>query len=147
MRILIGADHRGVRHKAMIKEMLCERGHEVEDVGPDSEQSVDYPDYGLQVARGVAEGRADRGVLICGSGIGMSIVANRVRGVRATLCLNEQMARMARTHNNSNVLCLSQDLVDEDTTRRIVDLWLTTEFEGGRHSRRLDKIDEACASD
>jgi ribose 5-phosphate isomerase B len=141
MKIAIGSDHRGVRYKRMIKALLEGHGHQVEDCGSDSEESCDYPDYARSVARGVAQGDYERGILICGSGIGMSIAANRFRGVRATLCLSAGMAETARTHNDSNVLCLAQDLTDETRTRRIVETWLEARFEGGRHSRRLSKID------
>jgi len=142
MKIAIGSDHRGVRYKALVRQMLEAAGHEVQDVGTNSEQSADYPDYAQPVARAVAAGQADRGVLICASGIGMSIAANRFRGVRATLCLNERMARTARAHNDSNVLCLGQDFVDEEALGKIVQTWLTTPFEGGRHQRRVCKIDD-----
>ena len=143
MKVAIGADHRGVRYKAIIKEQLEQLGHSVQDFGTNGEDSVDYPDHAIPVARSVASAENDVGILICSSGIGMSIAANRIKGVRAALCMNEAMARVARMHNNSNVLCLGQDLLDEQTCRRIVEEWLRTEFEGGRHSRRLAKIDAA----
>jgi ribose 5-phosphate isomerase B len=143
MKVAIGADHRGVRYKAIIKEQLEHLGHSVQDFGTNSEDSADYPDQAIPVARSVASDENDAGILICSSGIGMSIAANRIKGVRAALCLNEAMARAARSHNNSNVLCIGQDLVDEQTCRRIVEEWLRTKFEGGRHSRRLAKIDAA----
>jgi ribose 5-phosphate isomerase B len=142
MKIVIGSDHRGVRYKALVRQMLEAGGHEVQDVGANSDQSADYPDFAQPVARAVADGEADRGVLICSSGIGMSIAANRFRGVRATLCLNERMARTARAHNDSNVLCLGQDFVDEETLRKVVQTWLATPFEAGRHERRICKIDD-----
>ena len=142
MKIAVGSDHRGVRYRKMIKELLRERGHEVIDLGAHTTDSSDYPDYARPVARSVARGEADRGVLVCGSGIGMSIAANRFQGVRAALCLTPEMADTARTHNDSNVLCLGQDLMGESTARRTVEKWLSSEFEGGRHSRRLGKIDE-----
>lgn len=141
MKIAIGSDHRGVRYKDMIRTLLEGHGHQVEDFGVHGEGPCDYPDYARRVAQAVAQGQFDRGILICGSGIGMSIAANRFRGVRATLCLSAGMAETARTHNDSNVLCLAQDLADETHTRRIVETWLTAPFEGGRHSRRLRKID------
>ncbi|MBS3763913.1 MAG: ribose 5-phosphate isomerase B [Planctomycetes bacterium] len=144
MKIAIGADHRGVKYKNMVKKILQQQGHHVNDFGTDSEVSTDYPDHAYPVACAVAEGEVDRGVLICASGIGMSIAANRFKGVRGTLCLSEKMAETARTHNNSNLLCLAQDLIDERTVRKIVDTWLTTDFEGGRHERRLNKVDELC---
>ena len=145
MKIAIGSDHRGVQYKRMIKKLLEERGHEVRDFGAHDGRSCDYPDHALPVARAVSEGRLERGILICGSGIGMSIAANRFAGVRATLCLTSGMADTARTHNNSNVLCLAGDLTDEATIRRIVSTWLSTPFEGGRHLRRLKKIE--CSAD
>lgn len=141
MKLAIGADHRGLRYKEMIVGQLERLGHSVQDFGTDGEQSVDYPDYAIPVARSVARGEHDAGVLICATGLGMSMAANRVKGVRAALCLNEKMAEMSRSHNNANVLCLGQDMVDEETARRIVARWLSTEFEGGRHARRMAKID------
>jgi ribose 5-phosphate isomerase B len=141
MKLAIGSDHRGFRYKVLIKEMLQEVGHTAQDFGAESETPTDYPDVALPVAQSVARGENERGVLICGTGIGMSMAANRVKGIRATLCLNEKMALLARTHNDSNVLCLGQDLMDETTMRRIVAIWLTTKFEGGRHSRRISKLD------
>ena len=142
MKVAIGADHRGVRLKNRLKKILEERGHAVRDFGAHAEESSDYPDYALPLSEAVAAGRFDRGILVCGSGIGMSIAANRVPGVRGTLCMNEGMARTARSHNNSNVLCLAADLLDETTARRILQVWLETDFEGGRHARRLRKIDQ-----
>jgi ribose 5-phosphate isomerase B len=142
MRIAIGADHRGVRYKTIVLDVVEKLGHSVQDFGPDSEESVDYPDYALPLARSVACGENDAGILICASGIGMSIAANRVRGVRAALCVNEMMAESSRRHNNANVLCIGQSFLDEQTCCRIVEKWLTTDFEGGRHARRLAKIDE-----
>ena len=141
MKLAIGSDHRGVRYKALITQLLEAAGHTVQDFGTSGEDSVDYPDYALPVARSVASGESDRGVLICGTGLGVRMAANRVKGVRAALCLNESMAETSRSHNDSNVLCLGQDMIDEPTMRRIVDKWLTTEFQGGRHERRLRKMD------
>lgn len=141
MKIYIGADHRGLEYKNLLKKWLDEKGHETVDVGTDREESCDYPDYAFPVARAVADGDGDRGILICGSGIGMSIAANRVPGIRGTLCLTEGMARSARSHNNSNVLCVAQDLTDEETLRKILDIWLNTPFDGGRHKRRVSKLD------
>ena len=141
MKVAVGADHRGVRLKRLIKRMLQQRGHAVRDFGAQDETPVDYPDYALPLARSVSRGENDRGILVCSTGIGMSIAANRVSGVRATLCLNVEMAQGARSHNNSNVLCLGQDLVDEKTCGRIVETWLTTDFDGARHERRVRKID------
>jgi ribose 5-phosphate isomerase B len=142
MRIAIGSDHRGTRYKKLIKERLTRLGHCVSDLGAHNEESTDYPDYAQAVARAVADGQCDRGVLICSSGIGMSIAANRFKGVRAALCLNAEMARISRFHNNSNVLCLGQDAAGEAEVNKIVDVWLSTGFEGGRHQRRIDKMDK-----
>ena len=144
MRVAIGADHRGFAYKTMIRRQLEELGHCVQDFGTDGEDSVDYPDQAIPVARSVSRGENDVGILICASGIGMSMAAGKVKGVRAALCLNEQMAVMSRSHNNANILCLGQDFVDEQTARRVVETWLSTEFQGGRHDRRLAKVD-ACA--
>ncbi len=141
MKLAVGSDHRGVCYKALVKKLLQERGHAVQDFGTDGGDSVDYPDYALPVARSVARGENERGILICATGIGMSMAANRIKGVRAALCLTERMAEVARSHNNSNVLCIGQDLTDERTVHRIVEKWLATEFEGGRHARRLAKLD------
>jgi RpiB/LacA/LacB family sugar-phosphate isomerase len=141
MRIAVGSDHRGFRYKTLIKQMLEEAGHSVKDFGAHSEAPQDYPDIALAVAKSVSCGESERGVLICSSGVGMSMAANRVKGVRAALCMNEKMAQLSRMHNDSNVLCLGQDLIDEGTMRRIVQAWLTTGFEGGRHSRRIAKLD------
>ena len=140
MRIAIGSDHRGYAAKQRIKALLLEMGAKLIDHGTESGEACDYPDIGLVVAHDVAEGRADRGILFCGSGIGMSITANKVRGIRAALCHDELTAQMARRHNDSNVLCLPADLVGDALMQSIVRVWLQTEFEGGRHQRRVNKI-------
>jgi ribose 5-phosphate isomerase B len=140
MRIAIGSDHRGYDVKRRIRSLLEQMGHEVLDFGPDSSESVDYPDFAFQVAQAVAEGRVERGVLVCGTGIGMCIAANKVKGVRAAPCHDSITVEMSRRHNNANVLCLSADLLGEELIGRIVRLWLETEFEGGRHARRVEKI-------
>jgi len=142
MRIAIGADHRGFKLKEEIKLFLLKMGHEVDDRGTDSEESVDYPDFGFPVAQAVANREAERGVLICATGMGMSIVANKVNGVRATLCTSERMAELSRAHNNSNLLALGAANLPFDLSLRIVKIWLRTRFEGGRHQRRLGKIEE-----
>jgi len=142
LKIAIGSDHRGFQAKEKIKLMLTSQGHEVIDFGTDSPSSYDYPDAAYPTCRAVTEGKSDVGILLCGSGIGMSITANKVRGVRAALCHDELTAEMARRHNNSNVLCLPADLIGEELTRRIVDIWLRTGFEGGRHERRVRKISD-----
>jgi ribose 5-phosphate isomerase B len=141
MKISIGSDHRGFEAKERIKAIVGELGMEVVDHGTDSRSSCDYPDRGFAVAGDVANGRADFGILFCGSGIGMSIVANKVAGVRAALCHDELTAQLARRHNNANVLCLPADLVGDALMQSMVRTWLRTEFEGGRHKRRVDKIE------
>jgi ribose 5-phosphate isomerase B len=141
VRIALGADHRGFRLKERLKARLVARGHRVTDMGTDGQDSVDYPDYAARVANAVADRKAQRGILICGTGIGMSMAANRVRGVRAALCHDVRLARMSRLHNNANVLCLGGDVLAVDRANRIVDAWLRTEFEGGRHLRRVRKLD------
>jgi ribose 5-phosphate isomerase B len=140
MKIAIGSDHRGFAHKALISESLRSRGIAVEDFGCASEDAADYPDAALHVAEAVATGQADAGVLICGSGIGMSIAANKVKGIRASLCFTEAQARTTREHNDSNVLCLSGDGVDPARALALTDAWLAASFAGGRHARRVDKI-------
>jgi ribose 5-phosphate isomerase B len=140
MRIAVGSDHRGLTVKQRIVPLLAQMGHEVADVGPANAGSVDYPDFAFEVARAVGEGRADRGVLICGTGIGMCIAANKVRGVRAAPCHDSITAELSRRHNDSNVLCLSADLLGEELIERMIRIWLDTPFEAGRHARRVDKI-------
>ncbi|MGC9455455.1 MAG: ribose 5-phosphate isomerase B [Phycisphaerae bacterium] len=141
MRIALAADHRGHTVKERIAILLGELGHEVLDMGTNSSRSCDYPDLAWPAAKAVSEGRADRAVLACGSGIGMDICANKVRGVRAALCHDELTAQLSRRHNNANALCLAADVLGEELIRRIVISWLETEFEGGgRHERRVEKM-------
>src|SRR5579872_6993372 len=141
MKIAIGSDHRGLEVKRRIVVLLPQLGHEVLDVGPQERgESVDYPDFAFQVATAVGEGRADRGILICGTSIGMCIAANKVRHVRAAPCHDSITAEMSRRHNDANVLCLSADLLGEELIDRMVRIWLETEFESGRHARRVEKI-------
>lgn len=140
MRIAIGCDHRGFDVKRRIKSLLDGMHHEVMDVGTHTSESVDYPDLAFEVAKLVGSGQADRGILICGTGIGMAIAANKVRGVRAATCHDSITAEMSRRHNDSNVLCLSADLSGEQLIDRMVRLWLDTAFEAGRHARRVEKI-------
>lgn len=140
MKIAIGSDHRGFDVKRRIVSLLQRLGHEVVDLGPESNESVDYPDYALLVAQAVNEHRVDRGILICGTGIGMCITANKVPLVRAAPCHDSITAEMSRRHNDANVLCLSADLLGGELLDRMVRIWVETEFEGGRHARRVDKI-------
>ena len=143
MKVSIGCDHRGYEAKELIKSVLSRAGHEVRDVGAFESKSCDYPDFAIPVALAVARGQADRGILICGSGVGMSITANKVHGVRAALCHDELTAQMSRKHNNANILCLPAMLVNGPLISRIVEIWLATEFEGGRHERRVEKMMQA----
>ena len=140
MNVALASDHRGYAAKEKLKSHLQGGGHNVIDHGCTSAASCDYPDLGLAGAKTVARGEADRGIFFCGTGIGMSMAANKVRGVRAALCHDELTAEMSRRHNNANILCLPADLIGEELIRRVVDVWLRTEYEGGRHERRLQKI-------
>lgn len=140
MRIAIGSDHRGVHVKAKLVQLLTQLGHEVQDEGAHDEQGIDYPDIASLVGRKVSSGQVERGILICGTGIGMAIAANKFANVRAATCYDEVTAEMCRRHNDVNVLCLSGDMLGERRIDRMVDIWLKTEFEGGRHARRLEKI-------
>jgi len=140
MRISIGSDHRGFNVKVKLVNLLTQLGHEVLDEGTVSTESVDYPDIASLVAGKVSRGLVDRGILVCGTGIGMSIAANKFAGVRAAACHDEITADICRRHNDVNVLCLSGDLLGERPIDNLVRIWLQTEFEGGRHARRLQKI-------
>ena len=140
MRVAIAADHGGFEQKELLKAYISELGHEVEDFGTTSEESVDYPDYALPVAQAVSTGKADRGVLVCGTGIGMALTADKVAGVRASSITSPQFAGLFRQHNNGNVVCLSGRFVDLDVNKEIVKVFLETEFEGGRHAQRVAKI-------
>lgn len=140
MKIAVGSDHRGYAMKARLRQMLTERGHDVTDMGTDTPQRTDYTDYAEAVARAVSLGETDRGILICGTGIGMAITANKFPGVRAATANDEVTATICRQHNDVNVLCLSGNLLDDQPIDSIVDTWLETEFEGGRHANRVDKI-------
>ena len=142
MRIAVGSDHRGCAIRAKLIELLRQSGHEVEDHGSNSSEPCDYPDIAALVARRVSRGEVDRGVLICGTGLGTCIAANKFPGVRAAPCHDDLTAEMSRRHNDLNVLCLSADLLGERLIDRMVELWLNTPFEGGRHSRRVEKITE-----
>ena len=142
MRIAIGCDHRGLNLKRVIAGLLSEEGHSYEDFGCYDTASVDYPDIGGRVAQAVAEGRFDHGILVCSTGIGMSMVANKVPGVRAALCHDIFSARRSREHNDANVLCLGEWVVGEGLAREIVSAYLGAQFQGGRHAQRLEKVRE-----
>ena len=142
MKIAVASDHRGFTVKGMVLALLSELGHDGLDHGPNSNESVDYPDFAAEVAGAVAEGTAERGILICGTGMGMCIVANKFAGVRAANCHDDLTAEMSRRHNDSNVLCLSADLLGDRLVNHMIEIWLEAEFEGGRHARRVDKIAE-----
>lgn len=141
MRISIGNDHRGVQIKSRLIACLESGGHEVIDFGTDGDASVDYPDFAALVCESIRSNESERGILICGTGIGMAIAANKYSGVRAANCYDEVMAEICRRHNNVNVLCLPGDLIGDRPVDDLVRIWLETEFEGGRHQRRLDRIE------
>lgn len=142
MRIAVASDHRGYAVKGRIIELVRSLGHEGLDYGPDSAENVDYPDFAAKVAIAVSTHEVERGILICGTGVGMCIVANKFPGVRAAPCHDDLTAEMSRLHNDANVLCLSADLLGDRLVNRMVEIWLGTNFEGGRHARRLAKIAE-----
>ena len=140
MRIALGADHAGVNLKQEIRRLLDARGVAYTDFGTNATESVDYPDFAATVAKEVAQGRFDYGILLCGSGVGMAIAANKVPGIRAAAVTDEPSARLSREHNNANILALGERLTSADEARRIVNTFLDTPFAGGRHQRRIDKI-------
>ena len=142
MRIAIGSDHAGFNYKTMLAEFLAAEGHYVEDFGTHSTESVDYPIYIRPVAEAVARGEFERGIVLGGSGNGEAIVANRVRGIRCAVCWSVESARLARAHNDANVISLGERLVSRDDALAIVRTWLATSFEGGRHARRIAMIDQ-----
>ena len=142
MRIAIGSDHRGYLVRAKVLELLSKLGHEVVDMGSHTPDPVDYPDIALSVARKVADDEVDRGILVCGTGLGMCIAANKIPGIRAAPVHDDLTAEMSRRHNDLNVLCLSADMLGERLIDRVVEIWLNTPFEGGRHARRVRKIAE-----
>jgi len=139
-KVLIASDHAGFDGKEAIKRTLDNMGVEYEDLGTNSPDSVDYPDYAERVAKGVAKGVAERGILVCGSGIGMEIAANKIPGVRAALAWNEETAELARRHNDANVVAVGDRTTPREAIDRIIRAFLTTDFEGGRHQRRIEKI-------
>lgn len=143
MKIMVGADHGGFELKQIVADHLRDGGHEVRDIGTNGPQSVDYPDYAFEVAKAVREEQVERGILICGSGIGMCITANRFSGIRAALVSEPYAAKMSRRHNNSNVLCLGGRFLGRDLALEIVDTWIAELFEGERHQRRIDLIDHS----
>jgi ribose 5-phosphate isomerase B len=147
MKIAIGSDHAGYNLKESLKKRLISLGHEVKDTGAFSIDSTDYPEYASRVAKAVVSDEAERGVLVCGSGIGVSMTANRVPGVRAVLAPYPDYAKMGRLHNNANVLCVGERYTAKDLAFDILDVFLNTEFEGGRHQRRIDKIDSCTTGD
>ncbi len=140
MKIALGCDHRGLKLKLAIIDLLKELGYEYQDFGCYDTDPVDYPDITKEVAVAVASGKFQHGILICSSGIGMSIAANKVRGIRAALCCNVLSAQRARQHNDANILCLGEDMLQQSVALDIVTVYLSTAFEGGRHERRLNKI-------
>lgn len=140
IRVSIGSDHRGIAQRQVVAETLRRGGYEVVDLGTHSTESCDYPDIAAAVAQQVSAGQTDRGVLICGTGIGVSIAANKFCGIRAAVCHDPRTARLSRQHNDANVLCLPGDTLDGPAIAEMVQLWMTTDFEGGRHQRRIEKI-------
>lgn len=141
MKIAIGADHGGYSLKEILIEDLKSNGYDLEDLGTYSTDSVDYPDFSQKVCNQVTQGQADLGILICGTGIGMSIAANKHQGIRAALCGDVYSAKLTRQHNNSNVLCLGARVIGDELAKMIVHTWLDAEFEGGRHQGRIDKLE------
>lgn len=140
MKIAIGADHGGFQLKNQLREKLTAAGHQVEDFGTNSSDSTDYPDYAGPVAHAVAEGKAERGILVCGSGVGMQIAANKVKGIRAALGVSPEQVALIRQHNNANILTLGERFIQEPAAEELVRIFLETPFEGGRHSQRVEKI-------
>ena len=140
MHVAIGSDHRGYRVKTALVKLIEHLGHTVDDEGTHDDRSVDYPDIAAIVAGRVARGEVERGILICGSGVGMAMAANKIAGIRAAPCHDDMSAEMSRRHNNANVLCLSADMLGQTLIDRIVEIWLATAFDAGRHARRVEKI-------
>lgn len=140
-KIVIGSDHGGFEYKEEIKKFLLEKGYKIIDVGTNSKASCDYPVFAKEAAQKIINGEADKGILICGTGIGMSITANKFKGIRAALCGDTFSARATRAHNNSNILCLGERVIGLGLAIDIVNIWLNTEYEGGRHQKRIDMIE------
>jgi len=142
MKIVLACDHGGFELKEAVKEHLIKKGYDLNDIGVHNTNSVDYPDYGKRAAEIVARNEADKGIIFCGTGIGISIAANKVKGIRCALCTNEYMARMSRMHNDANMLALGERVIGCGIALDIVDVWLSTTFEGGRHENRVNKLME-----
>lgn len=147
MKIVLACDHGGFQLKEAVKEHLTKKGYDITDIGVYNTDSVDYPDYGKKAAEMVADKEVDKGVIICGTGIGISIAANKVKGIRCALCTNEYMAKMSRMHNNANMLAMGERVLGKGVATDIVDVWLSTEFEGGRHENRVNKLMEIEKTD
>ena len=141
MKIALASDHAGFEYKQQISELLTQAGHEVQDFGTDSNESVDSPDFVTPAARAIAAGECDRGIVLGGSGNGEAIAANRVKGVRCALCWNVETAKLGRQHNNANCISIGQRMLSWEVVEQIIHAWLETPFEGGRHQRRIDKLD------
>jgi ribose 5-phosphate isomerase B len=141
MKIAMGSDHAGLEMKEFVKKLLDGQGHEIQDVGTHDGGSVDYPDFAQEACRKVLSGDAERAILVCGSGVGMSMAANRFKGIRAVLCTDLYLARFSRLHNDANVLCLPGRLMGQGLAEEVVRVWLETPFDGGRHLRRVEKMD------
>jgi len=142
MKIAMGSDHAGLEMKEFVKKLLAGQGHEIDDVGTHDGASVDYPDFAQAACRKVLAGDAERAILVCGSGVGMSMAANRFKGIRAVLCTGLYLARFSRLHNDANVLCLPGRLMGTGLAEEVLKVWMTTPFEGGRHLRRVEKMDK-----
>lgn len=140
MKLLIGSDHGGIHLKEYLKKYLTDKGYEITDVGTYTEDSCDYPDYAAKLCAELLKGTTNKGILICGTGIGISIAANKCKGIRAAVCNDVYSAKMSREHNDANVLCMGERIVGVGVAELIVDTWLKTDFSGGRHARRVDKI-------
>jgi ribose 5-phosphate isomerase B len=142
MKIAFASDHAGFEYKERAKAYLASKGHEIVDYGAYNAERSDYPDFAHKAAEGMLRGEAEVGMFVCGSGIGIEMTANRHKGIRAANCLNEEMARLSRQHNNANVLCFAERFIAWEEAEHIIDIFLSTEFEGGRHTARVAKIDE-----
>ena len=142
MKIAIASDHAGFEMKENVKIFLKESGHNIKDFGTDSEKSVDYPDFALKVAKAVAKNEFERGILLCKTGLGMSIAANKIPGIRAILCYDVKTAKLSREHNDANILTIGASVIDVEKAKEIINVWLETNFLGGKHLKRIEKIKE-----